>query len=174
MDAFDFTQTPLPPLRAAAARLFVNGCAAIAAVALAACWLDAQPRVAVAPPARVPPHVVVVPRPQRMIWRGYYTCAQGVTAVELTVVARGGDVTAVFAFGPIDSNPTVPHGAYSMAGTVRDDGASLIYTLEPDAWIDEPPGYIMVGLRAASSDRVHLHGRVNHASCGALEATLAE
>jgi hypothetical protein len=143
------------------------------AIALAGCWVDAQPRVETAPPPRKPP-IVVAPRPQRAIWRGYYTCAQGVTALELTIVTRGGDATAVFSFGPIDANPTVPHGSYSMVGTARDDGGKLAYQLEPDAWIEQPTGYIMVGLHAASADRVHLHGRVDHASCGALEATLAK
>ena len=135
-----------------------------------ACWTDPPAsREPIAPrPVRVAPRV----RAQQSVWIGQYTCPQGPTALELTIETRGDATTAVFAFGPLDSNPTVPNGAYRMTGTKLDANGIVPYRLEPDAWIDRPDRYEMVGL-VARVDGTMLRGEILHPNCGALEARLS-
>lgn len=104
------------------------------------------------------------------LWKGTYTCAQGLTGFNLDVSGQGGGaVSAVFTFGAIESNPRVPSGSYSMTG--RRDARSL--TLTPKAWIVQPPGYVMVGLVAdlQGTDPDVLSGTVTNASCTTFRLT---
>lgn len=97
-------------------------------------------------------------------WKGTYTCAQGLTGFDLDISDEGGGaVSAVFSFGPVESNPGVPNGSYSMSG--RLDPRSL--TLTPEAWIEKPSGYVMVGLAAElpGDDPDVLSGTVTSSSC---------
>lgn len=78
-------------------------------------------------------------------WRGSYICAQGETALKLTVTpAKAGAIEARFAFGPLPKNPEVPKGAYAMQGTF--DPASRRMVLNGVKWIDAPFMYVMVDL----------------------------
>src|SRR5438105_12019885 len=109
-----------------------------------------------------------------MVWEGHDTCAQGDTAVRLTIGWRAdGSARAVFEFGPLPDNPTVPSGSYALRGIVRDDpSGALEIQLAPDRWIDQPAGYLMVGVFAVSDvQREHLAGKIDMAGCGAIEAT---
>ena len=97
-------------------------------------------------------------------WKGTYTCAQGLTGFDLDISEEGGGaVSAVFSFGPVESNPDVPNGSYSMTG--RFDPRSL--TLTPQAWIEKPAGYVMVGLVAdlPGDDPDVLSGTVTSSAC---------
>ena len=103
-------------------------------------------------------------------WKGTYTCAQGLTGFNLDISDEGGAaVSAVFTFGPVESNPGVPNGSYSMTG--RRDARSL--TLTPSAWITQPPGYVMVGLVAdlPGEDPDVLSGTVTNSSCTTFRLT---
>lgn len=79
-------------------------------------------------------------------WTGKYICAQGITALRLTIekASTAGAVIATFSFGPLPENPEVPKGTYRMHGTY--DAASRRLQLSADKWIDQPFGYAMVGL----------------------------
>ena len=104
---------------------------------------------------------------QRSKWQGTYVCAQGVTGVNLTIDERcRGDtctLAAIFEFGEVKENPGVPHGSYKMIG----ESHGLVYTLKPDAWIERPDGYIMVGLTATKDPEQHtMTGRIDNESCG--------
>ena len=79
-------------------------------------------------------------------WAGRYICNQGVTALHLTIqkTGAGKGVTATFNFGPPPENPDVPKGAYAMRGAY--DPASRRIKLEGERWINQPFGYLMVGL----------------------------
>ena len=97
-------------------------------------------------------------------WKGTYTCGQGLTGFDLDIADEGGGaVSAVFRFGPVESNPGVPNGSYSMTG--RLEPRSL--TLTPKAWIERPSGYVMVGLVAElpGADPDVLAGTVTNAAC---------
>jgi hypothetical protein len=78
-------------------------------------------------------------------WTGKYICAQGVTALRLSIAqGEGQAITATFNFGPLPENPEVPTGAYRMTGTY--DPAMRHMKLSGAKWIDAPFGYVMVGL----------------------------
>lgn len=113
------------------------------------------------------------PLPAHTLWNGRYECAQGVTGLALTLDLDGGGggrASAVFDFGAIPENPTVPSGRYLMSGRMDPtaDGGAFV-TLVPDRWIAQPPGYVMVGLRA-SIDRAGrtMRGRIDEPSCTVL------
>jgi hypothetical protein len=76
------------------------------------------------------------------VYEGGYVCAQGTTALRLTVrPPAGGQQTARFDFG---GNDGLPRGAYLV--TVRLDGNGDI-ALAPLRWLDQPTDYEMVGAR---------------------------
>lgn len=97
-------------------------------------------------------------------WVGVYSCAQGASAMKLTIIdddpAR---LTAVLAFGPTPANAAVPRGSYTLRGARRGDQVEL----RPEAWLEQPPGYEMVGLRGSLEGDLY-QGQVGHASCGAF------
>ena len=95
-------------------------------------------------------------------WAGFYTCAQGATALKLTLIDDDPSrVTAVFAFGPTPANPDLPRGSYTLRGTRR--GAQV--ELTPDAWLERPEGYEMVGLNGGMAG-TRFEGRILFDGCG--------
>lgn len=85
-------------------------------------------------------------------YTGFYACAQGLTGLRLQVlpsnIAISTDV--IFNFGPPESNPSVPFGAFLVRGTFYLAGGRL--DLHPVSWLSQPVGYTMVGLSGISSD----------------------
>jgi hypothetical protein len=79
-------------------------------------------------------------------WRGTYMCAQGLTGLTLTIEPSAYGLTAVFEFYPIAQNSLVPTGRFRMEGFF--DGTWRTLTLQPREWIEQPPGYLTVGLEA--------------------------
>src|SRR6202035_768816 len=78
------------------------------------------------------------------VWTGTYDCSQGLTGVRLTITgANGGALVATVDFYPVATNPSVAEGSYELVGTYS---AADGLVLHPDYWVDEPPGYEMVGL----------------------------
>lgn len=92
---------------------------------------------------------------------GTYLCAQGETDLTLRVLAvRGGAVRAEFAFSHA---PTAVVGRYTLAGRCADD----VVTLAPEAWVQRPEGYVMVGMRGlVNPGATRYEGAITHASCG--------
>jgi len=77
-------------------------------------------------------------------WRGTYTCGQGLTGLDLTIVsAQNSEVNATFSFYADASNPNVPSGSYSMLGVYRESDK---LKLDTNQWINQPSGYAMVAL----------------------------
>lgn len=93
-------------------------------------------------------------------WTGIYVCAQGDTKLRLTFDRGPGpaDLTAVFAFGPTESNPDVPRGSYRMEGTISEG----LLNLHATTWIKKPRGYITVDIMApvAGAEPPHLTGDI--------------
>lgn len=145
-------------------------------VLLAACWTQPPPPQAPAVENSAPAESAPAPADEirRSEWRGTYTCAQGLTALHLTLeqrcAAAGCQVGGVFEFGPVAENPSVAHGSYHVIGEISPGpGGEAVLTLRPDAWIDQPPGYIMVGLTATTDhDQRLLHGQIDDTACGEL------
>jgi hypothetical protein len=97
------------------------------------------------------------------VWEGHYTCAQGLTGLDLKISGPGsrGSLSATFSFYPLPSNPDVPVGIYTMRGTYH--SASRI-VLSGRRWVLAPPGYVMVGLSGRLSGGT-FHGTVHGPSC---------
>lgn len=97
-------------------------------------------------------------------WTGFYTCAQGATAMKLTLIdddpAR---LTAVLAFGPTPGNPEVPRGSYTLRGVRR----GSVVQLAPLEWLERPEDYDMVGLDGGIAG-ARFEGRIAHETCGAF------
>jgi hypothetical protein len=136
------------------------------------CWREPEP--AAAPtvdrfdaPAR--------PASRHTVWEGTYVCAQGVTGLHLELdIASSGVTTGVFEFYGVRENPNaVPRGSYRLRGKLTMvEAGSFALELQPDAWIVQPPGYVMVGLQATSDrERRSMTGRITNPSCGAMKVS---
>jgi hypothetical protein len=100
------------------------------------------------------------------IWTGTYTCAQGLTAMTLSIDSDGESWQGVFDFGPLKGNKTVPHGAYQVTVEQHADG----YTFAPGEWIERPEGYYPVTLHGQlSPDQMQLSGSVEFDGCSTFE-----
>lgn len=105
-------------------------------------------------------------------WTGHYTCAQGNTAMALTITAQKDQrVTALFHFEAAADNPEVPTGCYEMAGTY--DAASGQLRLSPWRWLLRPPFYVMVGLDGRLAADGTLAGEVQGPGCTSFAVTRA-
>lgn len=104
-------------------------------------------------------------------WVGHYTCPQGNTAVNLTIIeAKPGTLDAWFHFQAPPDNPSVPTGCYTMTGTY--DAATRRVRLEPGGWLHQPSGYVMVALDGEmSADATKLAGVIDHPACGSFATT---
>lgn len=104
------------------------------------------------------------------VWEGRYDCTQGITGLTLELVGSGtGDssVAATFHFYAVPENPDVPSGRYTLVGTVRGDGT---IDLVPNAWIEQPYGYVMVGM-TGFLDRATgiMRGAITNPGCTAFD-----
>lgn len=102
-------------------------------------------------------------------WEGAYDCGQGLTGLKVTIEAadEAGAVTGTFDFHEVEQNPGVPSGSYRMEGTFADGELSL----EGVEWVDQPDGYIMVGLESDPDMRTRpamFAGKVTDPSCTAF------
>jgi hypothetical protein len=77
-------------------------------------------------------------------WVGVYTCAQGVTDLDLRIVEQPDGLRAMFHFYADPANPGVPEGCFTMQG--RHDAAERRGDLRPLVWRLQPPGYIPVAM----------------------------
>ncbi len=150
---------------------------ALVTVVLGGCW--SSPRSA--PPE--PVHNTAIanpleqePLPRHSVWRGSYTCRQGVSALELTIdLTSHGEANAIFQFGPHRANPNVPSGSYRMLGTVHEVGSNLQVRLRPESWIEQPENYVMVGINADSDrTRRRLTGWITDEGCSGVEVRRVE
>lgn len=98
-------------------------------------------------------------------WRGAYVCAQGNTALALTIEPRkDGTLAALFHFEAAPDNPEVPTGCFEMNG--RHDPATGRLAFSPVRWLRRPPFYVMVGLEGrVSGGGQRIEGRVLGPGC---------
>ena len=97
-------------------------------------------------------------------WAGTYTCAQGLTGVQLDIKAgAAGTATATFTFYALASNPGVPTGKFTMTGTYSASGIQLT----PARWIIEPANYVSVGFTAGplTNGGKTISGTITNPSC---------
>jgi hypothetical protein len=103
-----------------------------------------------------------IPFAPRQIWSGHYFCAQGKTSLALQITSvRGNTVTAVFAFSHAESGAS---GMLQTSGPY--DSRSRRLTLSPEAWIRQPPGYMLVGMSGTLSvDGSRFAGSILNRGC---------
>jgi hypothetical protein len=95
------------------------------------------------------------------LWRGEYTCGQGLTALTLAMNQNArGDVRAVMTFSAHPKNPGVPTGCFTMAG--RYNARSGALTLKQGKWLKQPdPDWYMIDFSGAvARDGAHYAGKV--------------
>ena len=97
---------------------------------------------------------------------GHYVCAQGRT--ELTLVIEdleGNDVSAIFEFDyPGGGGTHTPaSGSFRMHGSF--DSRTHALRLDGDRWLDQPDGYVMVGLVGTISKTGAIAGTVKGPGC---------
>ena len=152
--------------------LAASGCGASNAL-VEAPMIDAASAARTAPPASSSPdgahgRLVTADAPfdRGDRFAGHYVCAQGRT--ELTLVIEdldGTEVSAIFEFDyPGGGGTHAPaSGSYRMHGSI--DPRSGAVRLDPDRWIEQPDGYVMVGLVGQVSRTGSISGTVKGPGC---------
>lgn len=111
------------------------------------------------------------------IWKGKYTCAQGITGLTLTIddvevheLSKTKVLESTFSFYAVDENPIVPSGKYSMKEKLF-NGQKLKFGV--NEWIERPLGYTMVSLDGrVSEDGKKYEGNIGGAgSCTTFSLT---
>ncbi|MFI6867223.1 hypothetical protein [Nocardia sp. NPDC050406] len=101
-------------------------------------------------------------------WTGTYTCAQGETALTLTIEDPvSGSARTVFAFGPSAQNPTVPHGSFEATARY----ANRLLGIVQKRWIDRPSNYEMIDLQANAVSPSSISGTVQTSGCTTFKVT---
>jgi len=127
------------------------------AMALVATVALAHPRVGVSAPAS-PCDLVT-----GGVYVGTYTCAQGDTEMRLTITDVDGPRT--LAQGDFYHAPSGTRGSYRLRGVCI--GRTRRLLLSPAGWVDQPPGYRMVGMSGTvTPGGAAFFGRMNAAECG--------
>jgi hypothetical protein len=97
-------------------------------------------------------------------WVGKYFCAQGETALTLTIdPAQDGTLRARFHFYPAPKNPYVPEGCFTMTG--KFDPVTRALVLSAGNWIVQPRGYVTMDLKGRLRDDGSVHGLVLGPGC---------
>jgi hypothetical protein len=103
------------------------------------------------------------------VWSGTYTCNQGLTGMKMTITGSSdNNLQATVDFYSVSSNPDVPNGSYVMTGDYSSSG-SLVLT--PDHWIDQPPGYQMVGFSSPGPSGGSMQGTVQYDGCSTFSVS---
>jgi hypothetical protein len=105
------------------------------------------------------------------VFRGTYRCAQGLTALTLSVFSGNrGAIRGVFNFYAHPSNPGVPTGTFDQRGTFT--VANKRVQLLPGKWIAQPAGWVMVTIDAKlSADNNRITGKVIGNGCTTVDLT---
>lgn len=97
---------------------------------------------------------------------GHYVCAQGRTEATLVIEdVDGDDVGALFELDyPGGGGSNAPaSGSFRMRGSI--DPRSRVVRLEGDRWVEQPVGYVMVGLVGTVSKTGSIAGTVKGPGC---------
>lgn len=102
------------------------------------------------------------------VYVGQYLCAQGWTAMTLTVTDVEGP--RVQMRGDFSHGETGVRGAYMLRGSCSPTTQRML--LLPQGWVQQPAGYIMVGMSGAVAEGGRsFSGRMLHQGCGQFAFT---
>jgi hypothetical protein len=102
---------------------------------------------------------------QTGVWQGRYVCPQGETLLRLTILPGNRSDTlrrAMFYFTPRPEADDRSSGCFSMREMVMPP--DIVY-FRQDAWIRQPPGYVMVDLSGHMDAEGGFSGRVVWPGC---------
>ena len=99
--------------------------------------------------------------PMDGVWVGEYVCAQGKTALALTIQEAPNGARVLFQFSGTPQNPNVAMGSFEMMAASDAFSGALIF--KPLRWVQQPAGYNMVGLTGKLHDQNTLMGEVTGA-----------
>ncbi len=99
--------------------------------------------------------------PMDGVWVGEYACAQGKTALALTIQEAPNGARVLFQFSGTPQNPTIPMGSFEMMAAADPFSGGLVF--KPVRWVQQPTGYTMVGLKGKLYDQNTLMGDVTGA-----------
>jgi serine/threonine protein kinase len=123
------------------------------------------------PPAANPKSSSAVPFASGQTWSGTYVCAQGSTSLLLHIL--GADHAHVEARFEFDYLPKSIHGEFRSRGDY--DPTKRGIDLVPSAWLDQPRGYVMVGMRGlVSADGRTFSGTIQGPSCTTFSVHLTD
>ena len=100
------------------------------------------------------------------VWSGSYVCPQGPTHLDLRILDGSTDqrVTAIF---DLDFGQGKTRGRFLLSGAYDPAQGSIVLT--PGIWLEQPPGWMTVGMRGQVSLHKNIfHGRIEGAPCGAF------
>ena len=102
-------------------------------------------------------------------WEGYYICRQGSTNLELDITdVSGNNIVAIFKFF---HPPTGARGTFFLSG-MYDPARKYIY-FNPGRWIENPNGYVTVGMNGTILDNpTRYEGNINGPGCGPFSVKL--
>lgn len=105
------------------------------------------------------------------IWKGTYTCTQGLTGLTLTLTGKsGGVVEGVFNFYEVETNPGVPNGSFNMIGAYSSTRKLTLNADESD-WIEQPSGWRTVDLDGTVSANLSTYSGTVSSNTGASSCT---
>jgi serine/threonine protein kinase len=112
-----------------------------------------------------------VPFASGQTWSGTYVCAQGSTSLLLHII--GVDHAHVEARFEFDYQPKNIHGEFRSRGDY--DPAKRGIDLVPSGWLDQPRGYVMVGMRGlVLADGRTFSGTIEGPSCTTFSVHLTD
>ncbi len=76
------------------------------------------------------------------------------------------EIAALFQFYPLPGAKPAPSGSFELDGTF--DPAVGLVDLYPGKWVEQPPGYRLIGFRALVEDGNGLRGAINEPGCGVI------
>lgn len=99
--------------------------------------------------------------------RGHYWCAQGRTELTLVIEDVDGDaVSGIFEFDYPGGGTTDPaNGSFRVRGAIESNPSARTVHLDGVGWIEQPDGYMMVGLVGTVSKTGSISGTVKGPGC---------
>ena len=106
-------------------------------------------------------------------WTGSYVCGQGETGLTLSFERGSGtSLHGIFAFFPVDGNPSVPIGSFNFKASLGADGRSV--SAKAGNWISQPANYVTVDFSGQlSPDGARISGEILDTACSVFEVRRA-
>jgi len=138
---------------------------------------EARPQPAPAPERPAEASAPPSPLKDKQTWSGYYTCGQGKTSLILKISSvleiKNTDILKVEAIFDFNHGNGRAVGKYNLYGQYNPKNRTFL--LNPGDWIQQPPGYVTVGMDGKiSSNGKHYTGKILYSGCSEFDLSLDE